>query len=299
MQTPQKPKRKRQDGDAQRRLLRWMTLAVMGLFVVVLALLAVIITTRPPPAPVPLPTLVNPQPNELRIDLTNEAIVTALAQTEAAKPTETATQHPTLPPTWTVSSSPTPAPISASPTPSVIPPLVYTLTPFGTQDATCAGVWSDGTMIDLNRNPGLQRSFAALVNNVDVQVLAVTQGQFCLLENEIAPGPDYREERLNVYLTVQVTRENLVGVSSDLTDPADRAQLVYLGDLTRLLIQVLQSSGIPTYDDGVVSITFTSGNSWRLLTFTWAQVTRGLIFQLTESTAVTGALGGVSDLMGQ
>lgn len=111
MSTPPKPKRKPQPGTSQRMNLRLLTLAVMGAFVIILALLAIIITTRPPPPLLPTPTLDNPQPNHLRIELTSEALYTQVAATDAAKTqmanvtptvyTTTPTVYTTLPPTWT------------------------------------------------------------------------------------------------------------------------------------------------------------------------------------------------------
>jgi len=186
--------------------------------------------------------------------------------------------------------TPTLLPLSTY-TPSPLPPSATPL-PIPTFDSVCEGEWVVGSMFDLNRTPRVKQDFAV---RPDVDVQVVTQGEFCLLPNEIAPGPEYRENRVDTYLVVQVASDNITGTSPDLT--RDPAKLAYLGDLTRQLLNVLVEQSIIHNNNGIVHITFMAENSWRTLVFTWAQYFRVPINQLTEATAVTGALGGISDLM--
>ncbi|MBZ0280499.1 MAG: hypothetical protein K8L97_07135 [Anaerolineae bacterium] len=258
---PEKPKRKRQPGDSSQRTFRILTLII--LLMIVASLVVVMIV------------FLQPQRNA-NIDLTITAIQAQNATIAAF--TNQTQNAPTATPTPLPSSTPTPAPAAGTPIP--------------TFDSTCEGEWVAGSMFDLNRTPRVKQDFAALPD-VDVQV--VTQGEFCLLPNEIAPGPDYRENRVDVYLVVQVAPEDITGSSPDLT--RDPAQLTRLGNLTRLLLNVLVERSVIYNNNGIVHIMFMAEDSWRTLVFTWAQYFRSSINQLTEATAVTGALGGVSDLM--
>ncbi len=151
--------------------------------------------------------------------------------------------------------------------------------------------WVPFTWLDLNLTPDLQEIFSPL-DNVEVQVFGT--GERCLRHDELL-APDYRTFQTDFHFIVQVEAADL-GTEGRLETGEE---LDTLGGLTRLILSVMgdyaNPGATPGEEPGIVHITFTAGNRWRTLRFSLAQVARAPIDDLPAS-AVTGALGGLSDL---